>query len=456
MASNKERIAELRARFEKSDTLQEKAKNFNQNVIEMEEVDKDSEDFNKLAEEAFQLLDIDENGWIERGDIEILFNLYGIEDIDNIADWSGEVMATLDEDESGKVDMEEFKKCWPIVKENLDKLRAQSGLQGVDAKNLKSKMETASLPLYAMGNKLCFFRREIYDTENAPEADCVFFGSPYDATTAFRMGARFGPQAVRQASQLVAFNYSPYHDRSYDKMKIYDAGDAVANPFNIMVAMNQCYLYAKKLWNTSKKVIGIGGDHSLSWCILRAARDHTGGPVALINLDAHYDTVDEYAGERLTHGTALRRAMDDGCIDMARAFHVGMRGSLNSKKMLEEDKRQGWTTFTQDDVDDLGPVEVAKRIKEQIGDVPTIVSLDMDVMEPGEAPGCGFLECGGMSSRQLLRFLRALYGLNVVGGEVCELAPEYDTSNTTSQVAACGAYEIMCLALADVPEPEEA
>ena len=150
-------------------------------------------------------------------------------------------------------------------------------------------------------------------------ADCVFFGSPYDAATTFRMGARFeyikftarknwiklgffrfGPSAVRRVSQNIAFNYSPYFEKDYSKMKIFDAGDAHGNPFNILTAMNQTYLYTKKLWNTSSRVVGIGGDHSLSWCMLRAARDVTGRPVALINLDAHFDTVDEYQGGKLT------------------------------------------------------------------------------------------------------------------------------------------------------------
>ena len=111
---------------------------------------------------------------------------------------------------------------------------------------------------------------------------------------------RFGPSAVRRVSQNIAFNYSPYFEKDYSKMKIFDAGDAHGNPFNILTAMNQTYLYTKKLWNTSSRVIGIGGDHSLSWCMLRAARDVTGRPVALINLDAHFDTVDEYQGGKLT------------------------------------------------------------------------------------------------------------------------------------------------------------
>ena len=118
------------------------------------------------------------------------------------------------------------------------------------------------------------------------------------------------------------------------------------------------------------------------------------------------------------HGTALRRAMDDGCIDMTKAFHVGCRGSVTCEEMLEEDKQQGWTTIDMDMFADIGPVEAGRRVRAQIGDTPTIVSVDMDVLEPGECPGAGFIEAGGMSSRELLRFLRALKGLNVIGGEV--------------------------------------
>ena len=112
--------------------------------------------------------------------------------------------------------------------------------------------------------------------------------------------------------------------------------------------------------------------------------------------------------------------MDDGCLDMTKAFHVGCRGSVKSKDKLVEDTEMGWTTIDLDLFTDIGPVEAARRIKEQIGDTPTIVSVDMDVLEPAECPGVGFIEAGGMTSRELFRFLRALRGLDIIGGEVSD------------------------------------
>ena len=112
--------------------------------------------------------------------------------------------------------------------------------------------------------------------------------------------------------------------------------------------------------------------------------------------------------------------MDDGCLDMTKAFHVGCRGSVSCQDVLVEDKEQGWTTIDLDMFVDIGPVEAARRVREQIGDTPTIVSVDMDVLEPGECPGVGFIEAGGMTCRELFRFLRALKGLNVIGGEVSQ------------------------------------
>ena len=112
--------------------------------------------------------------------------------------------------------------------------------------------------------------------------------------------------------------------------------------------------------------------------------------------------------------------MDDGCLDMTKAFHVGCRGSVIGEDVLVEDKQQGWTTIDLDMFVDIGPVEAARRVREQIGDTPTIVSVDMDVLEPGECPGVGFIEAGGMTCRELFRFLRALKGLNVIGGEVSQ------------------------------------
>eukprot|EP00091_Calanus_sinicus_P019919 TRINITY_DN5199_c0_g2_i1.p1 TRINITY_DN5199_c0_g2~~TRINITY_DN5199_c0_g2_i1.p1 ORF type:complete len:274 (+),score=63.07 TRINITY_DN5199_c0_g2_i1:109-822(+) len=199
---------------------------------------------------------------------------------------------------------------------------------------------------------MSFYRLPSYPTlpEDRPEADCVFFGCPFDASSTYRMGARFGPAAVRRASQMPSFNYAPWIGRDFSKMRIFDAGDAAATPFDIMTAMNQVYLYAKRLWNSSKTVIGIGVTMLLPRCLLRAARDFNNGqPVALVHLDSHLDTGDEYHGNKLSHGTALRRAMEDGCVDIERSTHVGIHGSMASADLLEEDNAKGWLTITMDD-----------------------------------------------------------------------------------------------------------
>ena len=174
------------------------------------------------------------------------------------------------------------------------------------------------------------------------------------------------------------------------------AGDAAATPFDIMTAMNQVYLFTKRLWNTSKIVIGIGGDHALTWCLLRAARDFNDGqPVALVHLDSHLDTGCEYHGNKLSHGTALRRAMEDGCVDVEKSAHIGIHGSMADDTLMKEDTENGWLTITLDEFVQKGPEGAAEIVKERIGDdTPTIISFDVDVLEPGECPGIGFPEPG--------------------------------------------------------------
>jgi len=407
------------------------------------------------ADEAFEFFDVDGNGVIQRGDIEVFLQLAGF-DVDEISKYSAELMQKGDTDGDGSISRVEWRHAWDNIK-MLREFRAQV----VDTE-LRAEMVAkygsegpAHIPLYAFGATRSFYRLPLYPKkpDERPDADCVFFGSPFDAGVTYRTGARFGPAAVRQASQMTSFGYSPTFDRDYSNMRIYDAGDAAATPFDIMTAMNQVYLYAKRLWNTSRRVIGIGGDHTLSWCLLRAARDYAEGPVALIHLDSHLDTGDEYHGNKLSHGTALRRAIEDGCIDIEHSIHIGIHGSMGNKDLWEEDQGKGWETLTLEDFVREGPDNAAEIVKKRVGDIPCIVSFDIDVIEPGECPGIGFPEPGGMKTRELFTFLRALRGVNCIGGEVCEFTPEYDSNEVTAHACAQGAYEIMCLALDSVEPP---
>lgn len=408
------------------------------------------------ADEAFEFFDVDGDGKIQRGDIEVFLSLAGF-DVDQIAEFATELLEEADKDSDGSISRVEWRDAWENLK-SLRQFRAQ-----VSSTEIRTEMVAKygaegpkHIPLYAFGATRSFFRLPQYPSkpDERPPADCVFFGCPFDGSVTYRTGARFGPAAVRQASQMTSFGYSPTFDKDFSDYKIYDAGDAAATPFDIQVAMNQVYLHAKRLFNTSKRVIGIGGDHCLSWSYLRAARDFNEGPVALIHLDSHLDTGDEYHGNKLSHGTALRRAMEDDCIDIDHSIHVGIHGSMSSKDLLEEDAEKGWVTMTLEEFAEQGPVAAAQVVKDRVGDMPCVISFDIDVMEPGECPGIGFPEPGGMTSRELFTFLRALRGINCLGGEVCEFTPEYDSNEVTAHCCAQGAYEIMCLALENV-EPTE-
>lgn len=411
------------------------------------------------ADEAFEFFDVDGNGVIQRGDIEVFMNLAGLQDIDEIGKTAEEILENVDTDGDGSITRQEWRAAW----RNLDSLRCFR--EKVKDDSIRAEMVAKygkngpeHIPLYAFGASMSFYRLPLYPTnvDDREEADCVFFGCPFDASSTYRMGARFGPAAVRRASQMTSFSYAPWFDKHYSKFKIYDAGDAAATPFDILTAMNQVYLFTKRLWNSSKVVIGIGGDHALTWCLLRAARDFNDGqPVALIHLDSHLDTGDEYHGNKLSHGTALRRAMEDGCVDIEKSAHIGIHGSMSSDELLKEDTEKGWLTITMDEFVQKGPEAVAEIMKERIGDdTPTIISFDVDVLEPGECPGIGFPEPGGMRCRELFTFLRGLRGLNIIGGEVNEFTPEYDSNEVTAHACAQGAYEIMCLALDKYDEPE--
>jgi len=408
------------------------------------------------ADEAFELFDVDGDGHIQKLDLEVFLKLAGV-NFDDVDEQANTIIDEVDSNKDGRISRTEWRKKWNSV-ESLRHFRNKVSDETLKA-NMVAKYGQEGpkhIPLYAFGNKMSFYRLPSYPTlpKDRPEADCVFFGCPFDASSTYRMGARFGPAAVRRASQMTSFNYAPWIGRDFSKMRIFDAGDAAATPFDIETAMDQVSLYARKLWSTSKTVIGIGGDHALTWCLLRAARDFNNDqPVALVHLDSHLDTGDEYHGNKFSHGTALRRAMDQGCVDIGRSTHIGIHGSMGSVDLMEEDKEKGWLTITLEDFVEKGPLEVAQIVKERIGDAPTIISFDVDVLEPGECPGIGFPEPGGMRCRELFSFLRALKGLNVIGGEVNEFTPEYDSNEVTAHACAQGAYEIMCLALDNVEDP---
>ncbi|WP_165436381.1 agmatinase [Amycolatopsis suaedae] len=287
--------------------------------------------------------------------------------------------------------------------------------------------------------------------DEVERADVAVVGVPFDAGVSYRPGARFGPAGLREASRLLR----PYHPEldvsPFAAAQVVDAGDIAVNPFNIGEAIETLQHEAEALTADGTRLVTVGGDHTIALPLLRAAaRRH--GPVALLHFDAHLDTWDTYFGEPYTHGTPFRRASEEGILDTSALSHVGTRGPLYGKRDLEEDRRLGFGIVTSGDVLRRGVEETVDALRQRIGDRPLYVSVDIDVLDPAHAPGTGTPEAGGMTSRELLEILRGLRGLNLVGGDVVELAPAYDHAEITAVAAAHVAYDLVSLLALDVQE----
>lgn len=280
--------------------------------------------------------------------------------------------------------------------------------------------------------------------DQVTKADVVIAGVPFDTGVSYRPGARFGPTHVRESSRLLR-PYNPGLDVSpFEVVQVADAGDIAVNPFNINEAIETIEGAARDITADGKKLVTIGGDHTIALPLLRAAAA-THGPVALVHFDAHLDTWDTYFGAEYTHGTPFRRAVEEGILDTEALSHVGTRGPLYGKKDLEDDRRFGFGIVTSSDVYYQGVREVVDKLRQRVGKRPVYLSIDIDVLDPAHAPGTGTPEAGGMTSRELLEILRGFRGLNLVGADVVEVAPAYDHAEMTGVAAAHVAYDLVSL-----------
>jgi agmatinase len=285
------------------------------------------------------------------------------------------------------------------------------------------------------------------ELRDVQQCDVAIVGIPFDAGTSYRPGARFGPQAVRQASRHLRTDYHPAYDSEpFREQQVADAGDIACNPFNIEEAVTQIEAGARELYASCGSVISIGGDHTIALPLLRAVNARH-GPVALVHFDAHLDTWDTYFGAPFTHGTPFRRASEEGLFLDHASMHVGIRGPLYSREDLATDESLGFKVIHCDELETIGIAGVAKRIRERVGNHPLYLSIDIDVLDPAHAPGTGTPEIAGLSSRELLGILRALQGLKIVGADVVEVAPAYDHAEITALAAATITYELTNLLL---------
>jgi len=276
------------------------------------------------------------------------------------------------------------------------------------------------------------------------EVDVAIVGVPFDTGVTYRVGGRFGPNEVRAASVMLRPYNANLAVKPFDVLSCVDYGDVAIVPGYTERSYAAIEAAVAPIVEAGVIPLLIGGDHACTLPHLRATRSR--GPVAVIDFDSHTDAWDSYFGERYNHGTWMRRAIEEGLVDVAHSIEVGLRGSIyESRDWTGLRSELGLDYLTTEEIFDLGPVAVGARIRERVEDRPAFISFDIDVVDPAFAPGTGTPEAGGPSARELLAILRSLTGIDFVGFDVVEVIPAYDPAGVTATLAANLAYEMLSL-----------
>ncbi|MBL8351661.1 MAG: agmatinase [Burkholderiaceae bacterium] len=274
--------------------------------------------------------------------------------------------------------------------------------------------------------------------------DAAFIGVPLDIGTSNRAGARFGPRQIRAESALLR----PYNMATgaapFDALQVADLGDVAINTYSIAKSMAIISAFYDEVLAAGCRPLTLGGDHTIALPILRSlAWAH--GPVALVHVDAHADVNDEMFGEPVAHGTPFRRAVEEGLLACDKVFQIGLRGTGYAADDFDWPRRQGFTIVPAHEVWYQSLAPLMARVRERIGSAPVYISFDIDGLDPAFAGGTGTPEVGGLSVPQGLEIVRGCRGLNVVGGDLVEVAPPYDPSGNTALLAANLLYEMLCV-----------
>jgi agmatinase len=274
--------------------------------------------------------------------------------------------------------------------------------------------------------------------------DVAVLGIPTDGAVVYRTGARFGPEAIRSASVMLR-QYNPNLQVDVvERLSIVDYGDVPTVPGSTVASLERSAEAIGEVARAGVTTLCLGGDHTVLLAELRAlAPVH--GPLGLVQLDSHHDLWDEYFGQKLFHGSIVRRAVEEGLIDPARSVQAGLRGSLTAREDADLPRQFGIEALTYEELAALGPGEFSMRVRERVGDGPCFLSFDIDFVDPAFAPGTGTPEVGGPSSREALTYVRSLAGLDFRGFDCVEVSPPYDPAGVTAFVAANACFEMLSL-----------
>ena len=274
--------------------------------------------------------------------------------------------------------------------------------------------------------------------------DVAVVGVPMDIGTSWRSGTRFGPKQVRAESAMSR----PYNMGTgaapFDSLQVADVGDVAINTFSLSQSLAIIENSYKAILEHNVIPMGIGGDHSITLPILRAMADKH-GPLALVHVDAHADVNDDMFGEKETHGTVFRRAYEEGLIVPKKTFQIGIRGSGYAATDFTEARGWGFRQYPAETLWHKSLTAIGDEIRDEIGTTKTYVTYDIDSLDPAYAPGTGTPEIGGLTTPQALQLIRALKGLNIVGCDLVEVSPLYDSAGNTALTGANLLYELLCV-----------
>lgn len=275
------------------------------------------------------------------------------------------------------------------------------------------------------------------------EVDVAVIGVPTDSAVSFRSGARFGPEGIRSASILLR-DFNPILDVSVPEvLSMVDYGDAPTVPGYHLESLSRIQSFLEPIYSRGVVPLILGGDHSLTIASLRAAATAR-GRVAVVHIDAHADVLDDYYGVSHFHGTVFRRAVEEGLVDPAHSVQAGMRGSLHPSDRLGG-AALGYEVLWWEELRQMSPDEFGSAVRRRVGDLPVVVSFDIDFVDPAFAPGTGTPEPGGPTSYEALSYLRALGSMNYVGLECVEVAPSLDPTGSTVALASSVCFELLSL-----------
>ena len=271
--------------------------------------------------------------------------------------------------------------------------------------------------------------------------DVALVGVPMDLGVTNRAGARLGPRAVRAVERIGPYEHALSIAPSLH-LRAADVGDV---PMKSRFSLDGCHAdihaYFELIRAAGVVPLAVGGDHSITYPILKAlGKDR---PVGMVHIDAHCDTAGTFEGSKFHHGGPFRQAVLDGVLDPERSIQIGIHGG--AEFLWEFSFESGMTVLHVEDVAEMGVPAVIEKARQVIGDGPTYVTFDIDGIDPGFAPGTGTPEVGGLTPREVLAILRGLAGANVIGGDVVEVAPQYDATTNTAQVAAQMLFTELCL-----------